>query len=49
MRVEKIEGERALEKRLKELKKKNIRADQIIRKDKSYVVIYEDKKVLNEG
>ncbi len=47
--VDKVRGEKALEEKLRSLKARGIKVDQIIRKEDNYVVIYEDKQILNEG
>lgn len=49
MIVDQVTGEEALEKKLKVLKERGIRVDQIIRKEDKYVLIYEDINILNEG
>ena len=49
MNVDQVDGEEELEEKLKSLKARGIKVDQIIRKENKYVLIYEDKKILNEG
>lgn len=48
--VEKIDGEGNLQKKLQSLKKQGIRPDSVMKGEgESYTIIFENKKILNEG